>query len=64
MLSNRHIVKKINSVSREYRSSVLPHVVEGWDLRNDESQKMSLELMFMFAVYIPSLVWLIKRKLH
>ena len=40
VMSDRQIVQKIfNSVFQEYRSSVLPGVVKGWDLTNKESQK-------------------------
>ena len=46
--------KKFNSVFQGYRPSVLHDVVEGRDLMNEESQKMSLELMiFFFRLTLP-----------
>ena len=46
--------KKFNSVFQGYRPSVLHDIVEGRDLMNEESQKMSLELMiFFFRLTLP-----------
>ena len=63
VLSDCHIVQ-FNSVFQDYRSSVLPHIIESWNLMNEESQKNFSRINEFFEVYISSLVWLIKPKLH
>ena len=39
-MSDRHVVeKKFNSMLKEYQSSVLPKVVDGWDRMSEEEQE-------------------------
>ena len=65
IMSDRHIVeKKYNSVFQDYRTYVLPNVVENWDAMNEDIQSNFIKVNDFFVAFISQLVLLTKQKHH